>query len=123
MIGKEDYFARATKAFNKLLDSGKPVAFEEALKHVETPESLDRRCFGWIPASMHRDGLIVPSGFRLSNNAKHNNGIKRLWIRNPLVDKKRAASESTDNPELSNRIVSDPRPPENSFNQGGLIDG
>jgi hypothetical protein len=29
---------------------------------------------------MHRDGVIVPAGFRESKTGKHNHAIKRLWV-------------------------------------------
>lgn len=74
-----DYMAQAEAIFRRMLATGKPVAFEDAAKAVKTPEGVDRRCFGSIPARLRRDGLIVEAGYRLSNSAKHNFAIKRLW--------------------------------------------
>jgi hypothetical protein len=74
-----DYMAQAEAIFRRMLATGKPVAFEDAAKAVETDEDVDRRCFGSIPARLRRDGLIVEAGYRLSNSAKHNYAIKRLW--------------------------------------------
>jgi hypothetical protein len=80
--------AQAAAVFKRLLAKGRPVAFEEAAKCVVTPEGFDRRAFGHIPAGMARRGEIAEAGFRRSNSAKHNAGIKRLWV---LVDPKGGA--------------------------------
>jgi len=78
-----DYMAQAEAIFRRMLANGKPVAFEEAAQVVVTPEGVDRRCFGSIPARLRRDGLIVEAGFKVSNSATHNRATKRLWV---LVD-------------------------------------
>jgi hypothetical protein len=72
--------AQAAAIFRRMLKTGKPVAFEDAARCVKTFDGFDRRGFGWIPAAMHRDGEIVPVGFRESETASHHNGIKRLWL-------------------------------------------
>ncbi|MCC9600381.1 hypothetical protein LOC67_07395 [Stieleria sp. JC731] len=66
--------------FRRLLHEGKPVALEDATKLVSTEPGFDRRIFGQIPQRMLRDGEIVEVGFRRSESAKHNSGIKRLWV-------------------------------------------
>ncbi len=71
--------AQAEAIFRRMLAKGGAVAFEDAAKNVKTPEGVDRRCFGSIPARMHRDGVIVETGYRQSISAKHNHAIKRLW--------------------------------------------
>lgn len=76
----KNYMAQAEAIFRRMLSKGKPVAFEDAAQAVATPQGVDRRCFGNIPARMHRDGVIVPAGFRESKLGKHNHGIKRLWV-------------------------------------------
>lgn len=75
-----NHYAQAEAIFRRMLSKGLPVAFEDALKAVETPEGIDRRCFGFIPAKLKKDGLITEAGFRVSANSKHNAGIKRLWV-------------------------------------------
>lgn len=77
--------AQAEAIFRRLLAKGNPVAFEEAARAVVTADDVDRRCFGHIPARMHRNGEIVPAGFRESKTGKHNHAIKRLWV---LADSK-----------------------------------
>ncbi len=72
--------AQAEAIFRRMLATGKPIAFEDAARCVKTPEGIDRRAFGHIPARLRRDGLIVEAGFRLSKSAKHNCAIKRLWV-------------------------------------------
>ena len=76
---KQRWYAQAFAIFRRMLHTGKPVAFEDAIRPIETPDGFDRRGFGWIPAAMHRDGEIVPAGFRESVNARHHCGVKRLW--------------------------------------------
>jgi hypothetical protein len=73
------FMAQAEAIFRKMLSKGFPVAFEDAARCVETPEGIDRRCFGSIPLRMKKDGEIVEAGFRSSKSGKHNSGIKRLW--------------------------------------------
>jgi len=75
-----NYMAQAEAVFRRMLGNGKPVAFEDAARCVRTPKGVDRRCFGSIPARMRGDGEIVEAGFRLSESAKHNSAIKRLWV-------------------------------------------
>jgi len=75
-----NYLAQAEAIFRRMLSRGRPVAFEDAARAVATPDGVDRRCFGSIPARLRRDGLICPAGFKLSEIARHNHGIKRLWI-------------------------------------------
>ena len=75
-----NHIAQAAAIFKRMLSKGKPVAFEDAAKCVATPEGFDRRAFGHIPAGMAKRGEIVEAGFRRSNSAKHNHGIKRLWV-------------------------------------------
>ncbi len=77
---KQQWFAQASDIFRAMLRKGKPVAFEDAIKPVQTDDSFDRRGFGWIPSAMHRDGEIEPAGYRESVNARHHSGVKRLWI-------------------------------------------
>lgn len=80
---KQQWFAQAFAIFRRMLSTGKPVAFEDAIRPIETPDWFDRRGFGWIPAAMHRDGEIMPAGFRESETSSHHNGIKRLWVMLP----------------------------------------
>ena len=75
-----NYMAQAEAIFRRMLATGRPVAVEDATRVVVTPEGVDRRCFGAIPSRLRRDGVIVEAGVRRSNSAKHNCGIKRLWI-------------------------------------------
>ena len=82
------YMAQAEAIFRRMLAKGKPIAFEDAAQCVKTPEGVDRRAFGHIPARLRRDGLIAEAGFRLSKSAKHNCAIKRLWV---LADAKGGA--------------------------------
>ena len=72
--------AQAEAIFRLMLALGKPVALEDALRIVVTPDGFDRRAFGSIPARLHKDGEIFPAGFRESKTGKHNHGIKRLWV-------------------------------------------
>lgn len=72
--------AQAEAIFRRILAKGEPVALEDALRIVVTLVGFDRRAFGSIPARMHRDGVIVPAGFRESKTGKHNHAIKRLWV-------------------------------------------
>jgi hypothetical protein len=78
-----NYMAQVEAIFRRMLSKGVPVALEDAAKCVETPEGVDRRCFGSIPRHLKKDGVIIDAGFRLSREERHNSGIKRLWI---LVD-------------------------------------
>lgn len=66
--------------FRGMLSTGRNVASEDALRSVTTPDGFDRRAVGPIVASMKRDGEIECVGFRVSENAKHHQGIKRLWM-------------------------------------------
>ncbi len=71
--------AAAERKFRRLLGNKRPVAFEDAIKAVETPPGYDRRRLGQIPQVMAKNGEIVAVGFRSSTSAKHNSGTKRLW--------------------------------------------
>jgi hypothetical protein len=84
--------AQAAAIFRRMLKTGKPVAFEDAARCVKTFDGFDRRGFGWIPAAMHRDGEIVPVGFRESVNARHHCGVKRLWV--SATAKKKGAADA-----------------------------
>lgn len=84
---KQRCFSQAFAIFPRMLSKGKPVAFEDAIKPIATPEEFDRRGFGWIPAALHRDGEIVPVGFRESTNTRHHCGPKRLWVLAPSDEK------------------------------------
>lgn len=75
-----NYMAQAEAIFRRMLATGRPVAMEDATRCVVTPEGVDRRCFGAIPARLRREGVVVEAGVRRSNSAKHNRGIKRLWV-------------------------------------------
>lgn len=75
----KNYMAQAEAVFRRMVATGKPTAFEDAARAVATPDDVDRRCFGSIPARLRRDGLIVEAGFRVSNSSKHNSAVKRLW--------------------------------------------
>jgi hypothetical protein len=77
---KQQWFEKASAIFRAMLHMGKPVAFEDAIKLINTDDWFDRRGFGWIPLAMHRDGEIEPAGFRESVNVRHHNAVKRLWI-------------------------------------------
>ena len=79
--------------FRRMLSTGRKVASEDALRAVKTPDGFDRRAFGPIVASMAKDGEIVPAGFRVSENAKHRSGIKRLWML-ASANKKREAGNN-----------------------------
>ncbi|QDV71740.1 hypothetical protein Poly24_54800 [Rosistilla carotiformis] len=74
-----NFYHEAEAKFRRLLRTGKPIAFEDAICDVNTPEGFDRRALGAIPAQMHRAGEIVKAGFRQSDSAKHHCGIKQLW--------------------------------------------
>lgn len=76
---RQQYFAQVKVIFYRMLRKGKPVAFEDAVRRVPTPDDFDRRALGAIPARMHKDGEIVKAGFRTSESAKHHAGIKQLW--------------------------------------------
>ncbi|WP_168564339.1 hypothetical protein [Crateriforma spongiae] len=77
---RDQAFRQAAAIFRRMLRTGKPIAFEDAVRGVKTPDWFDRRAFGHLTAAMHRDGEIVPAGFRISETAKHNHAIKRLWL-------------------------------------------
>lgn len=78
---REHYFAQAAAIFRRMLRTGKPVAFEDAAKCIVTDDWFDRRAFGpAVVTPMNRDGEIIKAGFRESETAKHNCGIKRLWL-------------------------------------------
>jgi len=66
------------QSFLRMLRTRNRVAFEAAMATVPT-SGIDRRKFGWIAAKLHRDGVIVPAGFRPSGTAAHHRGIKRMW--------------------------------------------
>ncbi len=74
-----NFYHEAETAFRRLLQTGKPVAFADAIRNVKTPEGFDRRALGASPAQMHRSGEIAKAGFRVSASAKHHCGIKQLW--------------------------------------------
>ena len=74
---KRSVEAKLTTAFLRLLSTGKPAAFEDAMRQVET--GGERRRFGRIPAKLSRDGVIVKAGFRTSKNSSHNAANKQLW--------------------------------------------
>lgn len=72
--------AQAEAIFRRMLAKGEPVALEDALRIVVTPDGFDRRAFGSIPLRMQRDEEIVRAGFRDSKTAKHHGGTKKLWV-------------------------------------------
>jgi hypothetical protein len=76
----DNYKAQAEAIFRRMLATGKPVAFEEAARCVKTPEGVDRRCFGSIPARLSKDGLIVEAGYRRSVVGRAHQSPKRLWM-------------------------------------------
>ncbi|WP_461509052.1 hypothetical protein [Rhodopirellula baltica] len=90
-MNQQQAIAQAEAIFRRMLKSGKPVAFEDAARLVETDDDFDRRAFGHIPAKMHRDGEIVPAGYRESVTSTHHAGIKRLWVLAPSIEKGAAA--------------------------------
>lgn len=79
-INTEKALRHFVAVFRRMLSTGCKVASEDALRAVKTPDGLDRRAVGPIVASMKRDGEIVCVGFRVSENTKHHQGIKRLWM-------------------------------------------
>jgi hypothetical protein len=76
----DNYKAQAEAIFRRMLAKGKPVAFEDAARCVKTPEGVDRRCFGSIPARLSKDGVIVEAGYRRSNVGRAHKAPKRLWM-------------------------------------------
>ena len=76
----KSYMAQAEAIFRRMLAKGEPVALEDALRIVVTPDGFDRRAFGSIPARMRREDEIVRAGFRESKTGKHHSGTKRLWV-------------------------------------------
>lgn len=87
VTAKHQWFAQAFAIFRRMLREGKPVAFEDAIRGIQTPDGFDRRSFGWIPAAMKRNGEIVPAGFRESGNGRHHCAVKRLWVLAPKNEK------------------------------------
>lgn len=72
--------AECKAIFLRLLQSGKPIALEDASRLVVTPEGFDRRAFGQIPRELAKAGLIVEAGYRRSETSRANCAIKRLWV-------------------------------------------
>lgn len=72
--------AECKAIFLRLLQSGKPVALEDASRLVVASEGFERRAFGQIPREMARSGLIVEAGYRRSETSRANCAIKRLWV-------------------------------------------
>lgn len=71
--------AKSKRTFLKLLAKGHPVAFEDAIKHVETPEGYDRRGLSSIVTELIKSRVIVRAGFRQSHRPGHHNATKSLW--------------------------------------------
>ena len=85
-VERQQYFTQAAAIFYRMLRTGTPVAFEDAVRDVKTPEGFDRRAFGHIPAGMAKAGEIVEAGYRRSEVSQAHCAPKRLWV---LVDRRR----------------------------------
>ena len=72
--------AQAMRNFRWLLAIGKPVAFEDALHGVITPDNYDRRGLSSVVTELKAAGVIEFAGFRVSRKPSHHQATKRLWI-------------------------------------------
>lgn len=66
-------------AFLRKLASGQPVAFEDAIRSIETPGGYDRRGLSVVVIELMKDGRIERAGYRQSRRPDHHGATKRLW--------------------------------------------
>ncbi len=71
--------AKASRNFRRLLATGKPVAFEDALHDVVTPDDCDRRGLSSVVTELKDAGVIEFAGYRISKKRSHHSATKRLW--------------------------------------------